>query len=392
MSDQSALNQWFIMVTTHLPHLSKPQAAVLALWSFAIAMIKSCGLTSVTVFLATLLGKKEDALRQRLREGYYDADDKKGDRRRDLEVSTCFAPLLRWVLEWWSAEECRLALALDATTLGQRFTVLVISILYRGCAIPVAWKVLPATKPGAWRPHWLALFEHLRGSIPADWTVIVLADRGLYARWLYRQVTRLGWHPFFRINGGGKFRPAGENHYRPLAQVVPQAGMQWCGQVICFKSQPLACTLLARWEVGQAEPWLIITDLSPQQADVCWYALRPWIEGGFQDIKRGGWQWQYTRMTDPRRAERLWLGMALATLWTVSVGGEADATLPASSLAELPPTHRARRRAKRNARPRRLSCFRRGSLVILATLLRGQPLPFGCFYPEAWPCSAPAPP
>lgn len=95
---------------------------------------------------------------------------------------------------------------------------------------------------------------------------------------------------------------------------------------------------LARWEVGQAEPWLIITDLTPQQADVCWYALRLWIESGFQDTKRGGWQWQYTRMTDPKRAERLWLGMALATLWTVSVGGEADATLPASSLAELPPT------------------------------------------------------
>ena len=197
MSRQSALYQWYLLVANHLPHLTKPQAMGLALWSFAIATLKSCGLTSVTAFLATLLGEKENTMRQRLREWYYDANDKKGAQRRDLDVSTCFAPLLRWVLQWWSAGERRLALVMDATTLGQRFVVLTISVVYRACAIPVAWTVLPATTPGPWKPHWQALFEHLRGSIPSDWTVIVLADRGLYAPWLYQQVISLGWHPFF---------------------------------------------------------------------------------------------------------------------------------------------------------------------------------------------------
>jgi hypothetical protein len=42
------------------------------------------------------------------------------------------------VLSLWPADEPRLALALDATTLKKRFTVLAISVLYRGCAIPVA--------------------------------------------------------------------------------------------------------------------------------------------------------------------------------------------------------------------------------------------------------------
>ena len=44
------------------------------------------------------------------------------------------------VLAWWP--ETQHELALDATTLGQRFTVLCVSVLVRGCAIPVAWKVL----------------------------------------------------------------------------------------------------------------------------------------------------------------------------------------------------------------------------------------------------------
>ena len=103
----------------------------------------------------------------------------------------------------------RLALAMDATTLGQRFTVLAISVVYRGCAIPVAWKVVGAHEKGQWRPHWEALFTQLRGSVPADWAVLVCADRGLYARWLYRHIVSVGWHPFLRINRGGFFRVPG---------------------------------------------------------------------------------------------------------------------------------------------------------------------------------------
>lgn len=60
-------------------------------------------------------------------------------------------------------------------------------------------------------------------------------------------------------------------------------------------------------EIGpiRRDPWLVLTDLSPEVADACWYGLRAWIEQGFKKIKRGGWQWHATRMTDPRRAERL---------------------------------------------------------------------------------------
>ena len=63
--------------------------------------------------------------------------------------------------------------------------------------------------------------------------------------------------------------------------------------------------MLAYWSEGHRDPWLVLTDLSPEVADACWYGLRAWIEPGFKKIKRGGWQWHATRMTDPRRAERL---------------------------------------------------------------------------------------
>ena len=146
---QPCVAEWTAVVRTHLPHLSTPVATVLALWSLGMVLARSCGLTSVACTVAHLLGKKEGAARQQLREWCYDKEDKRGDHRQQWEVSTCFGPLLAWVLTWWDPAERRLALAMDATTLGQRFTVLVISVVYRGCAIPVAWTVVGATTKGA---------------------------------------------------------------------------------------------------------------------------------------------------------------------------------------------------------------------------------------------------
>ena len=115
--------------------------------------------------------------------------------------------------------------------------------------------------------------------------------------------------------------------------------------------------------------------------------MRPWIECGFKDTKRGGWQWQNTRITDAKRAERFWLAIAVATLWVVSVGSEAETTLPASSFDDLPATHIARRRSTKRSRPRLLSCFCRGVVTILAALIAGRHLPLGRFGPAPWPSS-----
>lgn len=303
-----------------------------------------------------------------------------------------FAPRLRWVLAWWQGTQ--VALALDATTLGSRFVVLAISVVYRGCAIPVAGTVLPAGSPGAWKQPWLRLLRSLHRTLPRPMTVLVLADRGLYARWLYRRIVRLGWHPLLRINRGGTFRPTGGGHARRLTTFAPQPGTRWQGTGIAFQGteRHLACTLLATWEPGHAEPWLLLTDLAPASGQACWYGLRAWIEQGFKLTKRGGWQWQRTRMTDPDRAARLWLAVAVATLWLVRVGGMAEDAIPLSTVLalddDLVPLRRRQRRA---TRLRLVSVFRRGWITILVALLNQAPLPLGAFRPEPWPAPSPLP-
>jgi len=211
MSCQKAVYQWTREVTTHLPHLSKSQATVLALWSVGMVLARSCALTAVANFLATWQERQANSVRQQLREFCYEAEAKRGAKRQALEVEGCFAALLGWVLSWWEGQQ--LALAIDATALGARFVVLTVNVVYWGCAIPVAWTVLAGNTKHAWRGEWLRMLRQLRPAVPATWTVIVLADRGLYARWLYRRIVRLGWHPFLRINAGGTFRPQASNRF-----------------------------------------------------------------------------------------------------------------------------------------------------------------------------------
>src|SRR5579885_1024362 len=120
MSPCESLTDWITTVSSQMPHLSRPQARVLALWSYGMVVAQSCGLTTVATVLGLLLHQSPLTLRQRLREWCYAAADKKGRCRQEVPVAACFGPLLRWVLAWWPAEERRLMLAMDATTLGQR--------------------------------------------------------------------------------------------------------------------------------------------------------------------------------------------------------------------------------------------------------------------------------
>jgi hypothetical protein len=307
MACPDRLSQWTQEVSTAFAHLSQPQIGGLVLWSAGIALSGVAGINQISALLALVLQQQEQTVFQRLREWYLDAGQKSGKKRRELEVSTCFAPLLGWVLRLWRSEKRHLPLVIDATSLGNRWTILAVSVVMRGCAIPVAWKVLPAEQEGSWRPYWQGLLGELGKAVPPEWEVIVLADRGLYARWLWDAIRAWGWHPFLRINVGSKARVPGEENFEWISRWVPTPGTSWQGQVECFASKKgrVNGTLLMHWEPGYESAWIILTDLEPGEAMVSWYGLRTWIEGGFKDFKRGLWGWHHSKMERASSVERL---------------------------------------------------------------------------------------
>lgn len=370
------LKDWKQIVSHRFAHLSLPQVSGLATWSFGMVMTQSSSLTKVSTLIAKINQEKKNTVRQRLKEWYKggEAKAKQGNKRVSLEVTKCFGSLLQWVVDLLPQTTKELPIAIDATSIGQNFTVLSVNVLYRSCAIPVAWKVVKATEKGSWKPYWIKLLSSLKKIIPTDWNVIVTADRGLYADWLYQQIIELGWHPFLRINHQGQYQLDENTSWRGLNTIVTQVGQSWSGQVTCFKTNPINCTLLAEWDDDYTDPWLILTDLTPEDANIRWYGFRSWIECSYRDVKSDGFGWHKTRLRQPERAERHWLAMAIAMLWMVTLGGQQEKSSEEQLISDRPfPSE--------STPTRQISCFLNGLLTVVARLLNGQSIALGRLFP-----------
>lgn len=354
------------LTETYLPPLRPAEQRGLALWVVSLLVAGSCCERAILTMMAPL-GYAAHALRARLREFLCDGAERAAPCATRLEVEGCFAPLLGWVLAWWGGP--MLPLAIDATTLRGRVVVLAISVLYRGTAIPVAWVVLPHRGKGLWVPELERLLGLLAPAVPAAMTVLVLTDRGLWSPRLWRTIKHNGWHPLMRIRPDATFAPAGA-HRQPARQLVPGPGWCWIGAGVAYKHKPkqVAATLLVVWGRGQQEPWLLLTDLPPDEVGISWYGLRVWIELGFRALKSMGWHWERTRRTDPQRIARHWLVLAVATLLDVAAGTR----LEEADWRGLPPGRLRRPRRPSPARPRRISVFARGWAWLHLQVLRGR--------------------
>jgi hypothetical protein len=374
-------------IETHLPVLSPAQQRGLVWWVYGAILADNACQGAVVAALEPAVGAAgTEALRQRLREWLYDGADKDAPCRAEVDTAACFAPLLGWVLAWWQGTA--VPLALDATALGDRLVVLSVSVLYRGCAIPVAWHVTAANRPGAWLAPLLGLVAALAPGVPAGTLVLVLADRGLWSPRLWDAIRAHGWHPLLRVRQEATFRPLGAARVR-AASLVPGPGHAWVGAGTAYKDAPKRkeATLVATWEEGEAEPCLVLTDLDPTAVGPCWYGLRAWIELGFRALKSLGWHWERTRRTDPKRAARHWLVLAVATLWVLATGTRVE---DAARLGRAPARLRVAVPPPPGPFQRTTSVFARGLARLRWQLLRARRLWSRVWlWPEPWPHAPP---
>ena len=189
MSHPEELKRLNAEITSHMSHLGKCLIYVLSLYVLGMVVMQHCGQSRIAAFVSGMIGCRFGSMKQRLREFTYESERKQGAKRQEVEVKTCFAPLLGWVLSKFRGDHKQLVLTMDATYLKDRFVILAVSVVVAGCAIPVAWHIQVGNQKGEWNPIWFALLDLLQSTIPQDWQVFVLTDSGLYARPLFHYLT-----------------------------------------------------------------------------------------------------------------------------------------------------------------------------------------------------------
>ena len=168
---------------------------------------------------------------------------------------------MRWALSLWKSND--LALAIDPTTLSDKLCVIVASVVYRGCAIPVAWVAMP----GKWIDPTVEPLDRLSVAIPTSMRVIMMTDRGLRSPNLWEKINSLRWHPYMRQSINTTFRP--ENGTRmPARKPVSTPNCAFIARGTAFRaaSKRLRGTIIVIWVEGQAQPWIALTDLDPSEA------------------------------------------------------------------------------------------------------------------------------
>ena len=250
---------------------------------------------------------------------------------------------------------------LDATDLGGRLPVLFLAVAYRGRALPLAWRMLPAMGCSEFSEQ-KALLADVAALLPAGADVTLLADREYGSLAMTRWCLARGWHFCLRLKKNRWFVQADGQRRQIASLPLTPGGRLSVGGVRLPALPEQALSLSCGWSRGNKddEPWYILSDLSADHRVLSLYHVRFHIEEMFRDFKEFGFRLETTHLREPERVSRLLLCVCLAHVGLMNAGVWVS-------------KRGLRRRVDRH-RKRQLSYFQIGWRFLQKLLACGQPL------------------
>lgn len=218
-------------------------------------------------------------------------------------------------------------LVMDTTEVGANHRALVLSLAYHKRTLPLIWHLEPGNKghtPEAIQVELLKrLYEHFQPPKP----VIFLGDSEFDGVSVLGQLDRNGWYYVCRTSPSLVVYPDGDEAASfSLGELVPAPGTPAQQRHnLRFTAKhgygPLSCW--ACWEEPHPHPLILIYRLPPGWAPRPTYRPRFWTEPLFGDCKEGGFRLSTSHLQDAPRLSRLFLAVAAAYLWMVTLGVQA---------------------------------------------------------------------
>ena len=231
-----------------------------------------------------------------------------------------FLPFAQALIQ--SLAHAPLVLVIDGSTVGRGCLALVVSVVYQGRALPIAWLVVAQRKGHVDGDPHRSLLTEVQALVPAGTTVVFLGDGEFDGPNLQADLTRLGWSYVCRTAKNIQIQSAGE--WLTLGDV-------WVARGHCLGLPDVRMTAQAYgpvlaivwWGRAHREPIYLVTNLELVAEACWWYRKRFRIETFFSDQKSRGFHLQRSHLSDPARLTRLLMAACLAYLWIIYLGALA---------------------------------------------------------------------
>ena len=281
-------------------------------------------------------------------------------KNKHIDERMVYDPIAREILE--KIPYRRVRIQVDRVQIKTRQNVLMMCVWYRNRALPLAWICLPH-RGNSKQEHWEELMDYLAQILPDEKEVIILADREFGNPARLRYVLKKGWYYAIRLKGNCNFYDptwAQPFEWSQLNQISPRPGNRYAiPDLRLGMSEFFTFNLACAWASSADEPWFIATNLDNPILALKEYARRFACEELFSDLKKRGFNWEDTRIPDPKRLSRLLLALALLVFFLLALGRHLRLTQLDLELTS--PSHRTRLSLFQTARRwllRRLAQYR----------------------------------
>ena len=230
-----------------------------------------------------------------------------------------FLPYAEMLLHHLALET--LVLVMDGSGVGRGCCALMMHVIYKGRALPLAWRVRQCPKGHFPEDLHIALVELVLELIPERTKVVFLGDGEFDGIKLQETMHEAGWWYACRTSKGNTATWDDETfHVDELGACLKPGRLIELKEVALTREAYGPVMLLCCWAQGHAEPLYLVSNMSSAEDAIDYYKKRFRIETFFSDQKSRGFNIHKSHLTDPQRLSRLLIASCLAYIWLVYLG------------------------------------------------------------------------
>jgi len=235
-----------------------------------------------------------------------------------INADMIYMPFARQILA--ALASAPLVLVMDGSQAGRGCMVLMVGVLYKKRALPIAWVVYKGKKGHTSAQRHIQALEKVLPLLPEGSEVVLLGDAEYdTTEMLVWVATNTHWQYVLRTSPQ-IYVQEGQNSQPISAYPLAQGQLFHRHQVGFTQDGTVSLNLIGWWGSRYQEPIFLITNL-PNAYQACrFYRRRFQIETFFSDQKSRGFHIHKSHLSDPVRLGRMLVAACLAYIWMICQG------------------------------------------------------------------------